>query len=701
MENSQVTKNGLTQTLDSVPLQNIAILDKATQKGEAVLPQRLRNRKKKAPILEKMSSSISLAISNNSDAADSFNPSIDSTNFIKQSPAKTKISTLNPNSPSFNMRTPAEKTEAPIKPTKTKNRIRTKKYEAKEKTKSSETISKESPTAKNHSREVRTVRSNKNSKNSISKSQSKAKNDGDTKNCDNSNSTTPNLKLVIRNLPADLPEHIFWMSIEKFLKWYQPTKAGSIVKMSKKVQNLPSNNLENSDEENSVPLDPIALSIPEPITQGTNGPPSNILPQQDAINKTEKPSKEDQNSSSTQKTGSSSNESSTKKELNDKTTDIQTYMSPFSIEELPVYRSPNLEILDRYPYWRSFVSGKLSKRESKLSVPSRAYIKFKNMEELAYFSISYNGHKFVSRSGIEHTATVEPAPYQASPNKTPYRKDNLSGTIFNDKDFLEFFNSRKDSQNNLKDVIPDAPTSNIISLQISGDIDNSLISPKVPSIQKSISTDNTFVIKSTFKSIVGDDIFQPLDDSKKEKESTAILDYLRSLKSKKSFKSISKAEKRPSSNKQSRNGKGSVKAKKKLVDQGTKNWTSEPGKVIKIASNSATGNLVDTTIQDNSNKSFGSNQSASKLQLNDPNSVRKDILGSIKIASTGSNSSPTTPPSKSRAPRNPKKSLGSASKHGHGKTDTKDDNKRSGHGSGKPQKILSKPRNSWNETSIN
>lgn len=52
---------------------------------------------------------------------------------------------------------------------------------------------------------------------------------------------TPTTKIVIRCLPADIPEHIFWRSIEPALPWFDPQKIGEITKRPMKVVDRESN----------------------------------------------------------------------------------------------------------------------------------------------------------------------------------------------------------------------------------------------------------------------------------------------------------------------------------------------------------------------------------------------------------------------------------------------------------------------------
>lgn len=89
---------------------------------------------------------------------------------------------------------------------------------------------------------------------------------------------------------------------------------------------------------------------------------------------------------------------------------------------------------------RSYHAGKLKTRPGKESVPSRAYIVFKNAEQVAAFSREYDGHLFRDKQGNESFAVVEFAPHQ---KVAPERKkhDTRSGTIHQDEDYLSFLQS--------------------------------------------------------------------------------------------------------------------------------------------------------------------------------------------------------------------------------------------------------------------
>ncbi|CAK7344725.1 unnamed protein product [Dovyalis caffra] len=68
---------------------------------------------------------------------------------------------------------------------------------------------------------------------------------------------------------------------------------------------------------------------------------------------------------------------------------------------------------------------------------SRAYIDFKNPEDVLEFAGFFHGHVFVNEKGSQFKAIVEYAPYQRVPKRCT-KKDDREGTIYRDPDYLEF-----------------------------------------------------------------------------------------------------------------------------------------------------------------------------------------------------------------------------------------------------------------------
>lgn len=84
--------------------------------------------------------------------------------------------------------------------------------------------------------------------------------------------------------------------------------------------------------------------------------------------------------------------------------------------------------------WVSFRSGKSSHKHQRYS---RAYIDFKNPEDVLEFADFFDGHVFVNEKGVQLKAIAEYAPSQRVP-KPSGKKDGREGTIFKDPDYLEF-----------------------------------------------------------------------------------------------------------------------------------------------------------------------------------------------------------------------------------------------------------------------
>ncbi|KAF8893014.1 Smg-4/UPF3 family-domain-containing protein [Infundibulicybe gibba] len=81
-------------------------------------------------------------------------------------------------------------------------------------------------------------------------------------------------------------------------------------------------------------------------------------------------------------------------------------------------------------------------RLNKENMPSRAYIAFKNPEQIAVFSQSYDGHMFRDKAGNESYAVVEYAPYQKVPMEKK-KADARNATIENDEDYISFLATLK------------------------------------------------------------------------------------------------------------------------------------------------------------------------------------------------------------------------------------------------------------------
>lgn len=74
---------------------------------------------------------------------------------------------------------------------------------------------------------------------------------------------------------------------------------------------------------------------------------------------------------------------------------------------------------------------------------ARAYLNFKNQDDIVLFRDRFDGYVFIDNRGQEYPAIVEFAPFQKVSKKRSKKKDAKSGTIDDDADykkFLEFYN---------------------------------------------------------------------------------------------------------------------------------------------------------------------------------------------------------------------------------------------------------------------
>lgn len=78
---------------------------------------------------------------------------------------------------------------------------------------------------------------------------------------------------------------------------------------------------------------------------------------------------------------------------------------------------------------------------------ARAYINFKNQEDIVLFRDRFDGYVFIDSKGQEYPAIVEFAPFQKTAKKRTKKKDAKCGTIIEDPDykkFLEYYNGDYD-----------------------------------------------------------------------------------------------------------------------------------------------------------------------------------------------------------------------------------------------------------------
>ncbi|KAJ3731487.1 Smg-4/UPF3 family-domain-containing protein [Lentinula guzmanii] len=130
---------------------------------------------------------------------------------------------------------------------------------------------------------------------------------------------------------------------------------------------------------------------------------------------------------------------------------------PPNLPEEIFWQSVQLWVADDTVSWKTYFPGKLRFGLNKENVPSRAYIAFKNEEQLALFSREYDGHLFRDKSGKpsfraiqvfhsyrctghESQAVVEFAPYQKVPSEKK-KIDPRNGTIEKDENYISFIES--------------------------------------------------------------------------------------------------------------------------------------------------------------------------------------------------------------------------------------------------------------------
>ncbi|KAH7912839.1 Smg-4/UPF3 family-domain-containing protein [Hygrophoropsis aurantiaca] len=117
---------------------------------------------------------------------------------------------------------------------------------------------------------------------------------------------------------------------------------------------------------------------------------------------------------------------------------------PANLPEEIFWQSVQAWVTDDTVTWKMYYPGKQSKRLNKENIPSRAYIAFKEEEQLAMFSREYDGHLFRDKAGNESQAVVEFAPYQKIPTEKK-KADARNATIEKDEDYISFLETLKAS----------------------------------------------------------------------------------------------------------------------------------------------------------------------------------------------------------------------------------------------------------------
>ncbi|KAF8964760.1 Smg-4/UPF3 family-domain-containing protein [Flammula alnicola] len=119
---------------------------------------------------------------------------------------------------------------------------------------------------------------------------------------------------------------------------------------------------------------------------------------------------------------------------------------PPNLPERVFWQSVQPWVTEDTAVWRIYYPGKLRKKLNKENIPSRAYIAFKNEEQLALFSREYDGHTFRDKTGVESQAVVEFAPYPKVPSEKR-KPDTRNATIEKDEDYISFLEALKASEN--------------------------------------------------------------------------------------------------------------------------------------------------------------------------------------------------------------------------------------------------------------
>ncbi|KAJ2696890.1 hypothetical protein H4218_004308 [Coemansia sp. IMI 209128] len=223
----------------------------------------------------------------------------------------------------------------------------------------------------------------------------------------------PVTKVAIRWLPVDLPEHVFWRSVETALPWFDLQQVGAVVQKECQVlREL------NSDSE-AVRSNVEATGNTEPETTPDEG---------------------------AARLGESEAECDPQPPLEPVGDDAQPLSLGATMTTMvDVYESGNLSRLDSEPYWRAFIPGKQHQSRAKPADPSRAFILFATPAEVDHFYRHYHGHVF-SKNGSISRAVVELAAFQHVPwSIGTSAGDMLSGTIDEDPDFIAFLATDADA----------------------------------------------------------------------------------------------------------------------------------------------------------------------------------------------------------------------------------------------------------------
>ncbi|KAJ2704028.1 hypothetical protein FB645_003622 [Coemansia sp. IMI 203386] len=208
-------------------------------------------------------------------------------------------------------------------------------------------------------------------------------------------------KVCIRWLPSDLPEHVFWRSVEPALPWYNPETPGAMVCRQREVlclQDETDSHGMDQEQDQQVPKSEPETNELEPEPEPSASSPDSEVPVQP---------------------------------------EARLARASTRTVNVDVFSGPAIDKLDEHPYWRCFVSGKTHRTRAKPADPARAYILFSTQAEVDYFYRRYHGHTF-AKNGAVRRAVVELASFQhVALDESP---DRIEGTIDDDADFQAFLN---------------------------------------------------------------------------------------------------------------------------------------------------------------------------------------------------------------------------------------------------------------------
>ncbi|KAJ2823248.1 hypothetical protein FBU31_004348 [Coemansia sp. 'formosensis'] len=215
----------------------------------------------------------------------------------------------------------------------------------------------------------------------------------------------PVTKVTIRWLPVDLPEHVFWRSVEPALPWFDPQHVGAVVQKERVVLRGLNPDLETVAASVEATASSESEAAPEQGSAPTDDAEAECDPQAPLAAADDLP---------------------------------PPSLGATTTAMVDVYESDNLARLDSEPYWRAFVPGKQHQSRAKPADPARAYILFATPAEVDHFYRHYHGHAF-SKNGTLSRAAVELSAFQHVPwSAGTSAGDMLSGTIDEDPDFIAF-----------------------------------------------------------------------------------------------------------------------------------------------------------------------------------------------------------------------------------------------------------------------